>query len=567
MPQPSAQQPAVANGFLWNSYDSLFQFGGRFSDGVTPPPVSLSDYGIEGKSWAERVEPRTNGGNNSEPANRVLSRPAFGGGVSVTAQGKGYYFGGLLPSNGNGSSQYLRSMVEYTFPGYGNTGVTGLSLNVTAGANGAFRNITTAGIQSQAGFTPRGHNVLQHFPGWGIDGVILSIAGGDNNTGTLMPMNIIEVYDVQTSEWFRQPTEGLAPPGRLNPCVVSTAAADGSSFSVHMFGGQAPGPNGTLYNDMWILSVPAFAWIQVNTSDSAPAPRAGHTCNVWDSQMIVVGGQVSTDVACDAPGVYVFNTSALEWTRQFTPMSRDDNPFSQQLNQVGATKDSGLQGSYAYAVPDPIIEKIGGGRLGGATLTVPILGVATWAKTTSVSYDTAAITATSSPAPTTSAPAQKSGGTNIGAAIAGAVAGFFFLIAVYLALCAIVYRQQIAAYRRHITKTDAARSGHRTWGAAGVGSTKSRKTSWFSGRGGSQKSQESNISNTALHGNGEREGSIYGAGPTTPEPPPRSPRRPAGKSFGQNLAAASSEDLTNGIEPSFWGVVTHPRTNLRVVNR
>jgi hypothetical protein len=568
---------------LWNSYDSLFQYGGRFSDGVIPSAFSLWDYGIQGKNWAERAQPKATGGNVSEPAGLAIQRVAGGAGVSVSAQGKGYYFGGYVdnytdPTWPNGTArQYLRSMVEYTFPGYGNTGVQGLSVNVTAGSDGAWRNITTAGIQAQAGFTPRSGNVIGHYPGWGIDGVILSIAGGDNDTQTLMPMNIIEVYDVQTSEWFRQPAEGTPPPGRLNPCIVSTTAADGSSFSIHMFGGQGVGPNQTLYNDMWILSVPAFSWIQVNSTDAPPA-RAGHTCDVWDSQMIVVGGNVAKDLACDSPGVYVFNTSSLEWIRSFTPLSSpDDNPFSQQLNQRGATKDSGLRGSYAYKVPSPVIAKIGGNENGLATVTVPLYGIATWAHTTSVSYDTNMPLVTAAPPAPSAAPA-KSGGTNIGAIVAGSVAGFFFLIAVYLALCALVYRQQIAAYKKHIVAQGRPRS-QRTWGgekgaAAGATVNKAgswRKASWFSGRGGSQKSEDSDNSQTALGSKGEMEGSRYGAAsPTSPhvEPPPRSPLRGAPKPFASAGAAHSSEDLGSAnMQPSYWGVLLHPRQNLRVINR
>jgi len=413
-----------------------------------------------------------------------------------------------------------------------------------------------------------------HVPGWGIDGVVLSIAGGRNDTETLEPMNIIEVYDVQTSQWYRQPTDGQAPNGRINACITTTAAADGSSFNIHMFGGQSVGANPTLYNDMWILSVPAFTWIEVPTSISAPSPRAGHTCDLWDGQMIVVGGTVTKDLACDSPGVYIFNTSALEWSRTFTALSGDDNPFSQQYNQRGATKDSGLKGSYGYKVPSPIIAKIGGDANGLATVTVPLVGQATWAHTTSVSYNTASLTATATPVALL--PAKSSGGTNIGAAIAGAVAGFFFLIAVYLAFCALVYRHQIAAYKKKVAKL-AAKKRNKNWNGEEGTINKSgswRKASWFSGRG-SQKSQKSDGSQTALGGDEKRqtqESRDSGAtSPTFNYIPPRSPARPPPKQFVKttNGVADSHEDLgsVDGMEPSYWGVLLHPRSNLRVINR
>src|ERR1700712_5405728 len=124
-------------------------------------------------------------------------------------------------------------------------------------------------------------------------------------------MNVIDVYDVANSTWYRASTTGTAPKPRVNPCAVVAAAADGSSYSVYMFGGQNLLPSGeqVQYNDMWILSVPSLIWVEVNTTGQAtPYPRAGHTCNIWDSQMVVVGGYVGQDISCESPGVYVFNT-------------------------------------------------------------------------------------------------------------------------------------------------------------------------------------------------------------------------------------------------------------------
>jgi hypothetical protein len=160
--------PAVASGYLWSSYDSIFQYGGQYSGAETPAAFRLWDYGIKSKAWAEHAQPLSTGGNNSEPANVAIQRIANGAGVSISAQGRGYYFGGYIDNHttsnwsADAPRQYLRSMVEYTFPAYGNTGVQGLSGNATAGSTGAWRNITTAGIQSEAGFTPRsGHSLCK----------------------------------------------------------------------------------------------------------------------------------------------------------------------------------------------------------------------------------------------------------------------------------------------------------------------------------------------------------------------------------------------------------------------
>lgn len=187
-------------------------------------------------------------------------------------------------------------------------------------------------------------------------------------------MNVIDVYDIETSMWYKQATSGRMPNFRVNPCAVVAAAADGSSYNVYMFGGQNLLPYGqqTQYQDMWILSVPSFTWIEVDTSKQAvPYGRSGHTCDAWDGQMVVVGGYVGQDLSCDSPGIYVFNMSSCEWTNEFKSISSQDgknkNPFSQQLSQMGSGISAGPAGSYGYAVPPMVYSAIGGGPTGGAS--------------------------------------------------------------------------------------------------------------------------------------------------------------------------------------------------------
>jgi hypothetical protein len=157
-----------------------------------------------------------------------------------------------------------------------------------------------------------------------------------------------------------------------------------------MFAGQDLGDPGTQTqrDDMWILSIPSFSWIEVDQGTdkaSIPPPRAGHLCQVWDAQMIVLGGY-NTDLGCDAPGIYVFNMSSLGWSNQFTAVTGKNalqgynakdkgstgNPLAQQINQRGFGVNAGIEGSYGYAVPDAVQSVIGGAATGGATLTAPV---------------------------------------------------------------------------------------------------------------------------------------------------------------------------------------------------
>jgi hypothetical protein len=77
---------------------------------------------------------------------------------------------------------YLKSMLEFTHPGYANTGISSLGSSKAAGSGGVYRNITQGGIQESAGFTERADGVLVYVPGWGTEGIILGLAGGTNET-------------------------------------------------------------------------------------------------------------------------------------------------------------------------------------------------------------------------------------------------------------------------------------------------------------------------------------------------------------------------------------------------
>ena len=52
-------------------------------------------------------------------------------------------------------------------------------------------------------------------------------------------MNVVNVYDIATSSWYTQYTNGEYPDVRVNPCSVVAAAPDGSSYNIYMFGGMA----------------------------------------------------------------------------------------------------------------------------------------------------------------------------------------------------------------------------------------------------------------------------------------------------------------------------------------
>lgn len=511
LPQPSGP-PNVSLGYLWNSRSSLFLYGGQFSwkPAVSPTAYSTWEYAIADDTWIEHRQPVTSKGISAPSDGTAVQRAAEGAGVNVPSLGRGFYFGGHLDGyTTEGWSQsvprlYLRSLLEFTFPGVTNDQVESLSNNGVAGSDGVYRNVTDGGQQADVGFTQRADGLLIYVPGFGDQGILLAIAGGTNESFT--QMNQLDVYDIATSSWYIQSTSGPTPEIRVNPCAVIAAAPDGTSYNIYMFGGQnlIPAGNQTQFNDMWILTLPSFTWIPVDMDgQSVPYGRSGHTCNVWDAQMVMVGGYVGAGtLTCERPGIYVFDLSALEWVNQFTALSSTNvhndsnnkntdtntkaneennsesnppNPFNQQPAQISSSSSSsspggGLEGSFGYKVPQAIIAIIGGDSTGKATLTTPI-NIATagpLATGKPLTYTNAA-DATATPDGGSSADddnnnnsSDRNNPPNLAAIIAGILAALFFILASYLAFCAYVYRKQLQLYKRHVELTSAqaqARSG------------------------------------------------------------------------------------------------------------
>lgn len=189
LPQPSGP-PAVALGALWNSYEALWLYGGMFSDNpaTSPLPMSTWKYDLKGKSWEQFENPQTSAGNFSDGGGLPVQRSAEGAALSVPEIGRAYYFGGHLDLYTTAgwsyltARVYLKSFLEFTFPGYANTGVQSLGSDRGAPLEGIYRNITEGGIQDSAGFTKRADGALVYVPGWGSEGIIIGLAGGTNET-------------------------------------------------------------------------------------------------------------------------------------------------------------------------------------------------------------------------------------------------------------------------------------------------------------------------------------------------------------------------------------------------
>lgn len=413
-------------------------------------------------------------------------------------------------------------------------------------------------------------------------------------------MNVIDVYDIASTTWYKQATSGASPPIRVDPCAVVFAAPDASSFNVYLYGGQnlQPYENQTQYSDIWILTVPSFTWIQVNLDgQSQPPARAGHTCNAWNGQMVVVGGYVGSQISCDSPGIYVFNASSLQWQNSYAALSGGD---SQNEQATQDTSGSGLSGSYGYLVPGAVQSVIGGGSSGSATATTPASGPATdgpiatgrpptftITQSGSTIVETAHSTATAtsvSPAPSSS---NSSSSRNIGVIIAAAIAGVLAILAAYLAFCTWLYRRQLALYKNHVAMSQRAALGYSTSPDNRMRSEKMGPLLGPFGTeiGGSNSAPTISIGDHSGPSSGPSairndSNSTTNRAFTFEDPTPMEYQGAAGVAAGAGgphgwpggtsdraSASSSMEDLLAGHEPSFISVVLSPRRTLRVINR
>ncbi|KAI1846636.1 hypothetical protein JX266_007209 [Neoarthrinium moseri] len=601
LPQPSGL-PAVAMGYLWNDYNNLYLYGGQYSDTprVSPDPVSTWKYAISSSSWIQYENPQTSAGKYSAAANVPVQRAAEGAGISVPELGRSWYFGGHLDvaTTQGWSDQiprvYLKSLLEFTHPGYANSAVDSLQSS-GAGEGGAYRNITDGGIQEQSGFSERADGTLVFVPGWGPSGILLGLGGGsteNNDTADeFSDMQTIDVFDIETSEWYHQQTSGDIPGVRVNPCAVIFSASDASSFNIYMYGGQnlLPVAGQTQYTDMYILTVPSFTWIKVDvSSEGEPAARAGHTCHARDGQMIVIGGYIGQNTNCDRPGIHNFDASGLQWKDSF--VAGDHTADLHPENNL-------LANSFGYKVPDIVQSVIGGNSDGGATATTPASGPATRGPFATGKPPVFTITATGSTATITNSPPNSAGGaassnsgSTGGLVAAGVIAGLAGLLAGYLGFCAWLYRRQVVAYKKHMAVANRYSGADGFVGAAGAAERerlrKHRRNS-SSGDSGDQFGWVGQVGEPKWMSTSDEPSPGSGTGSNSVgRPRPSEDRNPWGwfespsgggasgaginrmkSSATRSTASGSStEGLLDGREPNFFSVVLGPRRALRVVN-
>ncbi|KAL9130036.1 MAG: hypothetical protein Q9217_001681 [Psora testacea] len=315
---PASTTPYAVGGVFWADQNQTLLYSmGANSDPNTPGQSTLQGYDIKNERWQSISVT----GGSFNKYNRYYSMHASsfeGGGSQSFLSGGDYHTTGMVVFNAANPTQ----------PSWEN--VTDRSIPYFWGATTQYVRFGDAGVLVSVG-------------GFVIESTAQTVA-------QRREMVSIQVYDIAAKDWFTIFATGDIPPPRSRPCSALNAAPDDSSFNMILHGGW---DEVNALGDVYVLTMPAFHWIKINTTGSKPSfnPRIDHFCSSVheDRQILVIGGRPTLDpdhsnLTCssDYPALRLLDSTTFAWQKNF--------PLPDPK----------------YSVPQPVIEVIGGSGTGGA---------------------------------------------------------------------------------------------------------------------------------------------------------------------------------------------------------
>ncbi len=277
--------PVFDNSALW--YDSvgnsIYSFGGEQSL-LDNAQLDLSIWRLDldgkgGGRWA------VNTTYQNPPFSQDMTRPF--GGASAFTNSSAFYIGGA--SNYRSSPSLQKQLASVVLPG-----LVSYSFDT-----GAWKNSSGLGALSSSGSFQYGG--VEPVP-FGPNGLLAMWGGETSNAssyayGLGRAMDQITLYNPTTNIWYQQNITGAAPIARSKFCFVGVAdsrpvstANPIGSYEIYIYGGYSGslGQGAEMFDEIWVLSLPAFTWQQLDGSHSSA--RIGHTCHVVaNRQMLSVG--------------------------------------------------------------------------------------------------------------------------------------------------------------------------------------------------------------------------------------------------------------------------------------
>lgn len=353
-PKTGTLPPSLIRGTMFQgpaNVSEVFVFGGttfrgnQSFVGYTPPDANT--YPL----WSYTYDPSVQSPNQWNQYDLLQPwRPNHGAAAEAVDQNLGFYLNGQIDKGTSPETLHMGNDTTHL------DGMLVIDLS-----NQSAKNISTATI---TGGGPRVGGALEYIAPVGNKGILVALGGqlspisskSNATTGTLLGFDTVDVFDIDSylqnpdssGLWYAQSTAGDIPAPRIDFCTVSVSALDNSSHHIYLYGGHDP-VQSVNFDDVYVLSLPAFKWTRVNFGKS---PRWGHDCHlVGNRQMITLGGN-TTNEQCDweSKGVAILDLSTITW---------------------GSVYDA-----YApqYLVPTAIVSWLGGSPSGGAKIKSPIVG-------------------------------------------------------------------------------------------------------------------------------------------------------------------------------------------------
>jgi hypothetical protein len=322
--------PILDFGSLWCN-----ETGGNlitgFAGGQSPlnnaplPELSLWSFDPDnngGGSWNEVLS-------SDNAAWKNLQRPLNG--LKAAGGGKGYVLGGCNATNG------------IPLPGIVSIDLTNLTIT----------NSSAAGYNAN-GTAELGE--LHYVPSFGPQGVFVILGGDISPLDTYSPgMNLqsfdkVTIFDPSSGNFYNQSTTGNPPQPRAQFCTAGVASSNGS-YEIFVYAGWNThlGPVAVPYDEVYILTLPAFVWIKVQYAPESP--RHDLTCHtVGKRQMLIIGG---VDSASTSGSNTLFED----------PFNQPD-PFTQGLGIFDMTSltfaDNYNADAEAYVQSEPVLQTYAG---------------------------------------------------------------------------------------------------------------------------------------------------------------------------------------------------------------
>ncbi|KAI4137595.1 MAG: hypothetical protein LQ341_005083 [Variospora aurantia] len=416
--KPSGVPTLSSPSFAYDEQNDIFYsgFAGRasdYGDRPDPPPFNLWSFkpdGAGGGTWNRELPAKDQALDGATRPAKAFQ--AFGGGSALV-------FGGV--STGRTSPKTEHLTVDIKLPGT-------LQLDMAAKTFANHSGNDDSPIHAVWG-------QMHYVPFFGPNGLFVKMGGSSlpERGANLLDFARLQVYDAATNTWYEQRATGNIPQGRKEFCTAGVNSTS-ETYEIFVYGGHNGdlGPEAVPYDEIFILTLPAFHWFKV---DYPPQhPRFGHTCNaVGGNQIISIGGvdanskiyfgwvneitdsTFNTSADPFAQGLGIFDMTTLKWRDRYTANAP---PYEQ----------SDLVRNFYKTNPQ------NGSQLGG--------GLGDLFQTT---HFTQAAPVAEGPTPTLSPPPSSSNNTG---AIAGGVVGGVVGLALIAGLAYFLYRRKRNGYSK-----------------------------------------------------------------------------------------------------------------------